>query len=96
MKLIGTCGPVVSVFGPLQYDAGISMLVYSLSSDKQKTCICDMYQCSEMFWTHRLLLSSIFLHVVSHVQLTQKLRHYTFQWSWNVLLQHGIRCQNIA
>jgi len=50
MKLIGTCGPVVSVFRPLRYDAGISMLVYSLSSDKQKALrIRDMYQCSEMF-----------------------------------------------
>jgi len=38
MKLIGTCGPVVSVFGPLRY-ADISMPVYSFASDKKKVNI---------------------------------------------------------
>jgi len=50
MKLIETCGPVVSVSRPLRYDADISMPVYSFTSDKQKTlCIHDIYQGSELF-----------------------------------------------
>ena len=40
MKLIGTCGPVVSVFGPQRYDADISMPVYSFASDKQQHYAC--------------------------------------------------------
>ena len=32
----------------------------------------------------------------SHVQLTQKLRHFTFQWSKNLLLQHWIRRHNVC
>jgi len=50
MILIGTCGPVVSVFGQLRYDTDISMPVYSFASDKHKTLyVRDIYQGSELF-----------------------------------------------